>query len=143
MHFLIMPMIDKRTYTFYSLGRLLFDEALLVAATLWVLPEFGISLPVWLLITLIVSWAVYSFVISNLVTKVIDRTSAVGPETLIGLKCKTTTPLIPDGHVRVGMEIWQAHSVSGDIDTGTEVIIVNINRLSLFVRPSTDSQQIC
>jgi membrane-bound ClpP family serine protease len=133
-----MPLNNKRTYNLYSLGRLVFDEVLLVAVSLWLLPGFGIKIPVWLLIILMVSWAVYSFVISNLVTKVIDRTSVVGPETLIGLKCKTTTPLLPDGQVRVGMELWQAHSIAGDIETGTEVIIVNINRLSLLVRPSKD-----
>ena len=86
-----------------------------------------------------VAWAVYSCLTSRLVAKVIGRAAAVGPETLIGVKCTTTTPLLPDGYVRVGTELWQARSIAGDIETGFEVIIVNINRLTLLVRPSTDT----
>jgi len=134
-----MPVDKKRAYTLYSWGRLLFDEVILAAVSLWLLPRFGINIPVWLLIVLMVSWAVYSCVISSLVAKVIGRAPSVGSETLIGFKGTTTTPLLPDGHVRVGMELWQARSIAGDIETGAEVIIVNINRLTLLVRPSTDT----
>jgi len=129
----------KRTYTLYSLGRLLFDEAALVAVVLLLLPRFGINIPVWLLIVFMVAWAVYSCLTSSLVAKVIGRAAAVGTEALIGVKCTTTTPLLPDGYVRVGAELWQARSITGDIETGAEVIIVNINRLTLLVRPSTDT----
>ena len=129
----------KRAYTLYSLGRLLFDEAALVAVVLWLLPRFGINIPIWLIIVFMVSWAVYSYLTSSLVAKVIGGAAAVGPETLIGIKCTTTKPLLPDGYVRVGTELWQARSIAGDIETGTEVIIVNINRLTLLVRPSTDT----
>ena len=129
----------KRAYTLYSLGRLLFDEAALVAVVLWLLPGFGINIPLWFLIVFMVIWAVYSYLTSKLVAKVIGRAAAVGPETLIGVKCTTTTPLLPNGYVRVGTELWQARSIVGDIETGTEVIIVNINRLTLIVRPSIDT----
>ncbi len=129
----------KRTYTLYSLGRLLFDEAALVAVVLWLLPRFGINVPVWLLIVFVVAWAIYSCLTSRLVERVIGRAAAVGPEVLIGVKCTTTTPLLPDGYVRVGTELWQARSMTGDIETGAEVIIANINRLTLLVRPSTDT----
>ncbi len=136
---MIMPVDKKRAYTLYSWGRLLFDETILAAVSLWLLPRFGINIPVWLLIVLMVSWAVYSCVISSLVAKVIGRAATVGPEILIGFKGTTTTPLLPNGHVRVGTELWQARSIVGDIETGAEVIIVNINRLTLLVRPSTDT----
>ena len=46
-------MDKKRAYTLYSLVRLLFDEAILAAIVLWLLPAFGIRIPVWLLIVLI------------------------------------------------------------------------------------------
>ncbi len=90
-----------------------------------------------------VSWAVYSCVISSLVAKVIGRAAAVGPEILIGFKGTTTTPLLPDGHVRVGTELWRAYSIAGNIDVGAEVVIVGINRLTLLVRTSTDTLDEC
>ena len=129
----------KRAYTLYSLVRLLFDEAILAVVLLWILPGFGINIPVWLLIVLMVAWAIYSCLTSSLVAKVIGRAAAVGPEALIGVKGTTTTPLSPDGYVRVGTELWQAHSMAGDIETGAEVVIVGINRLTLLVKPSTDT----
>jgi len=129
----------KRAYTLYSLVRLLFDEAVLAAVVLWLLPGFGINFPVWLLIVFMVAWAVYSYFTSRLVEKLIGRAAAIGPEALIGVKCITTTPLFPDGYVRVGTELWRAHSIAGDIETGAEVLIVGINRLTLVVKPSTDT----
>ena len=137
---MIMPADKKkRAYTLYSLVRLLFDEAVLAALVLWLLPRFGINISIWLLIVFMAAWAVYSCLTSMPVGRVIARASAVGPEAPIGVKCTTTTRLLPDGYVRVGTELWRARSVSGDIDIEAEVVIVGIKRLTLFVKPSTDT----
>lgn len=129
----------KRTYALYSLGRLLFEEAALVAVVLWLLPGFGINIPIWLLIVFMVTWAVYSCLTSRLVAKVIGKAAAVGSEALIGVKCTATKPLTPDGYVRVGTELWRARSMTGNIEAGAEVVIIGINRLTLLVKPSADS----
>ena len=129
----------KRAYALYSLGRTLFEEAALAAVALWLLPGVGINFPLWLLILFMVAWAVYSCFTSRLVGKLIGRAAAVGPEALIGIKCTTTTRLFPDGYVRVGAELWRARSTAEDIEFGTEVVIVAINRLTLLVEPSTDT----
>jgi membrane protein implicated in regulation of membrane protease activity len=129
----------KRAYTLYSLGRLLFEEAALIAVVLWLLPGFGINFPVWLLIVFMVAWAVYSCLTSRLVGKVIGKVAAVGPEALISVKCATTTPLLPGGYVRVGTELWRARSVAGNIEIGAKVVIVGIKRLTLLVKLSTDT----
>lgn len=129
-------MDKKRAYTLYSLVRLLFDEAILAAIVLWLLPAFGIRIPVWLLIVLMVVWVLYSYLTSGLVGKVIGRAAAVGPEALIGVKGTTTTPLAANGYVRVGTELWQARSIAGDIESGVKVVIVGIDRLTLLVKPS-------
>ncbi len=126
----------KRAYTLYSISRTIFEEAALAAVVLWLLPWFGINIPVWLLIVFMVAWAVYSCFISSLVEKVTDKAAAVGGGALIGIKCTTTTPLHPDGYVRVGNELWLAHSMSGDIDVEAEVVVVSIKRLTLLVKPS-------
>ena len=135
-----MP-VDKKikAYTLYSFVRFLVEEVILVVTLSWFLPRVGINIPLWLIIVLMEAWAAYSYLTSRLAAKVIGREVTVGAETLIGVKCTTTTPLLPDGYVRVGNELWQARSMAGDIETGAEVIIVNINRLTLIVKPSTDT----
>jgi membrane-bound ClpP family serine protease len=128
---------QKRAYTIYSLVRTLFEEAVLAAVVLWLLPSFGINIPVWLLIVFMLAWSVYSYFTSRLVGKVMGRAPAVGTETLIGIKCRTTTPLLPDGYVRVGTELWQAHSITGDIENGAEAVVVDIKGLTLLIKLST------
>ena len=134
---MIMPVDKKkRAYILYSLVRALFDEAALAAIVLWLLPRFGINIPVWLLIVFMVAWAVYSYLTSRLGEKVMGRPAAVGREALIGIKCTTATRLFPDGYVRVGAELWRARSTAEDIEFGTEVVIVDIKGLTVFVIPS-------
>ena len=134
-----MP-VDKKikAYTLYSFVRFLVEEVILVVTLSWFLPGVGINIPLWLIIVLMEAWAAYSYLTSKLVAKVIDRPAAIGAETLIGIKCTTTTPLLPDGYVRIGTELWQARSIAEDIETGVEVVIVNINKLTLIVKPSND-----
>jgi membrane-bound ClpP family serine protease len=135
-----MP-VDKKikAYTLYSFVRFLVEEVILAVTLSFLLPRFGINIPLWLLIVFMEAWAFYSYLTSKLVAKAINRPAAVGTEALVGIKGTTTTLLSPDGCVRVGSELWQAHSMAGDIETGVEVIIVNINRLTLLVRPSVDT----
>ena len=135
-----MP-VDKKikAYTLYSFVRFLVEEVILAVTLSWFLPRFGINIPLWLLITLMEAWAIYSYLTSKLVAKAINRPTAVGPEALVGIKGITTTLLSPDGCVRVGSELWQAHSMAGDIETGAEVVITGIHRLTLFVKPSIDT----
>ena len=135
-----MP-VDKKikAYTLYSFIRFLVEEVILAVTLSWFLPRLGINIPLWLIIVLMEAWAIYSYLTSKLVAKVIDRPAAVGPEALLGVKGITTTLLSPDGCVRVGSELWQAHSMAGDIETGTEVVILGVDRLTLLVKPTTDT----
>lgn len=123
----------KRAYALYSLITTLFEEAVLTTVVLLVLPRFGISIPVWLLLLVIVAWAAYSFTTFRLGERVIAKTPVVSAEALFGVKGMTTTQLSPEGYVRVGAELWRARSVSEDIDESTEVTIIDMQRLTLFV----------
>jgi hypothetical protein len=51
----------RRGYTLYSLVTTLIEEAALAAVVLWVLPHFGIKIPLWLLIVLMIAWGIYSY----------------------------------------------------------------------------------
>jgi membrane-bound ClpP family serine protease len=127
-----------KAYTLYSFVRFLVEEVILAVILCWFLPRFGINIPLWLLIVLMEVWAMYSYLTSKLAVKAINRPAVVGTEALVGIKGTTTTLLSPDGYVRVGAELWQAHSIAGDIETGVEVVITGIHRLTILVKPSID-----
>ncbi len=131
----------RRGYTLYSLVTTLIEEAALAAVVLWVLPHFGIKIPLWLLIVLVMAWGIYSYLSFRLGKKALSKAPAVGTEAMIGLRCKATTPLSPSGYVLVGSELWAAHSVAGNVSPGTEMVITEIKGLTVFVRPlsSVDS----
>jgi NfeD-like C-terminal, partner-binding len=54
----------------------------------------------------------------------------------VGIKCRTTTPLSPQGYVLAGSELWRAHSIHGDVNAEVEVVTVDVKGLTLIVKPS-------
>jgi membrane-bound serine protease (ClpP class) len=56
-----------------------------------------------------------------------------GPESLIGSLATASTPLTPEGEVRVGGVIWRAKSVSGNVGAGEQVRVVSREGLTLVV----------
>ena len=128
---------ETRAYTLYNLVTTAIQEAAVAAAAFLLLPRFGITIPLWLLVAIMVAWAVYSYFSFMWGKEAIGRAPAVGPETLVGLKCRTMETLSPYGYVRVGPELWRARSIAGNIDPGTEVVIVDVKGLTLVVKPLT------
>lgn len=61
------------------------------------------------------------------------RKALTGLEAMTGLTGVALDPLEPDGRVRVQGEIWNASSVSGNIDKGEAVRINAIKKLMLYV----------
>jgi membrane-bound ClpP family serine protease len=124
---------QQREYLIYTVVTTIIEEAVLAAVVLLVLPRFGLSIPVWLLVILMAAWAVHSYIMYRLGAKVIARKPVVGAETLIGARAKTTTPLTPEGYLRIGAELWRARSITGHVDEGCEVTIREIRGLTLLV----------
>ena len=121
-----------RKYAIYSLITTLAEEAALVAAVFWLLPRFGINIPLWGLSLMVAALGVYSYITYRLGRKVLDKEATIPPE--VGSRGRTTTPLSPKGYVRVSGELWQASS-SSFIDAGREVAVVGIDRMTLVVSP--------
>jgi membrane protein implicated in regulation of membrane protease activity len=130
---------NKGSFALFCLITSVIEEAVLVAVLLWVLPLFGIRIPIWLLIGLVLAWAGWSYLTYRLGQSAIGKTPAVGSETMIGTICQTTTPLCPVGYVQVGTELWRACSVCGDIGAGAELVIIGIKGLTLFVSLPSDA----
>ena len=124
---------NKASFALFCLVTTIIEEAVLVAVLLWFLPHFGISIPIWLFAVLVSAWAGWSYLTYRMGRSAMSKTPAVGPEAMIGTICRSITPLCPKGQVQAGTELWRACSISGDIDTGVEVVIVGIKELTLFV----------
>ena len=135
----MLPGKNKRSFELFCLVTTIIEELVLVAVLLWLLPQFGINIPIWLFIALVLTWAGWSYLTYRLGKSAIGRPPAVGPEAMVGTICQTTTPLCPKGYVQSGTELWRAYSIAGDIDAGVEVVIVGIKGLTLFVMLSSDT----
>jgi membrane protein implicated in regulation of membrane protease activity len=58
---------------------------------------------------------------------------------LAGTKCTVLEHVTHNsGKVKVGAEIWEARSASGEIPPGTEVVIVSRESFKVHVKPSQD-----
>jgi membrane-bound serine protease (ClpP class) len=110
------------------------EECAIWAVWRWLLPEFGIRLPLSVLISVMAAWAVFSVVLFVFTTRVLKRQTLVGLPTMIGSKGKVASLLAPQGLVRIRGELWGARSDTGDIKVGAEVEVVGEDGLKLLVR---------
>lgn len=109
-------------------------EAALFTIWRWVLPEWGIEIPLAVLISVMVAYAIFAIVDFWFVTLILRRQTVVGLPTMIGSKGKVVSPLAPEGQVIIKGELWGAESIGRNIDSGEEVTVVGQDGLKLIVR---------
>ncbi|MFQ5997010.1 MAG: NfeD family protein [Dehalococcoidales bacterium] len=109
-------------------------EAALFAIWRWVLPEWGIEIPLAVLIGVMVAWAIFAVVDFWFVTRTLKRQTVVGLPTMIGSKGKAASPLTPEGQVSIRGELWGAEAIDGNIGSGEVVTVVGQDGLKLIVR---------
>ena len=100
----------------------------------WVLPEFDIQVPFWVLMAVMTFWAVFAVADFIFVTHILRRQTIVGLPTMEGSKGKVRSPLHPEGQVMIKGELWGAKSIEGDINIGEVVTVVGQDGLQLVVR---------
>jgi len=103
-----------------------------VAVVLWLLPRFGINIPLWGLVFMMLALGAYAFVTYRLGRNALVKKPMISPD--IGSRGRTTTPISPRGYVRVNGELWQASS-SSTIDAGEEIAVVGIEGMTLLISP--------
>ena len=117
-------------------------EGAFVVIWRWVLPEFGVELPLAVLIAVMAAYAVFAVVDFWFVTRILKRQAVVGLPTMVGSKGKVASPLAPEGLVRIKSELWGAESEEGNIKKGEEVMVVEQDGLKLIVRKSNPDKAI-
>ena len=120
-------------YTVSTIVTALMGAVAIVAIVLWLLPRWGINIPIWGFILLMVAYVAYQVVTYRMGKRALDRKPVVCPEAIVDRSGKATTSLAPNGYVQVEGELWRALSTGPNIDEGEEIIVVGMKGLTLFV----------
>jgi len=112
----------------------LVGEAAFYVIWRWVLPEFDIQVPFWVLMAVMIFWAVFAVADFIFVTHILRRQTIVGLPTMAGSRGRVKSPLNPEGQVMIKGELWGAKSIEGDINIGEVVTVVGQDGLQLVVR---------
>ncbi|MGM0686978.1 MAG: NfeD family protein [Promethearchaeati archaeon] len=112
---------------------LLLDEILIAGGVIFVLWKLGVPIPFWVYILAGVAcaaayWLLYRIVLDQ------GKKSPVGHDGMIGLTGTTITSLNPEGLVRVQGETWKAASRCGVVVEEAEVLIEDLQGLTLIVK---------
>jgi membrane-bound ClpP family serine protease len=110
------------------------EEVAIVVIWRWLLPEFGIRLPLAALITIMIAWAAFSVALFTFTTRTLKKQTVVGLPTMIGSKGKVASSLAPAGMVKIRGELWEATAEEGNINADAEIEVVGENGLKLIVR---------
>ncbi len=113
----------------------LVDEAILLVLILWVLPLFGIKLP---LVAIILLAGIF-FGLGVLIYFFMSKKPTLGFESQIGVKGIAVTRIDRKGTVKIGRELWAVRSAGSTIDAGTSIVVVGQSFLILTVRPESPS----
>jgi membrane-bound serine protease (ClpP class) len=115
------------------------EEAALVAAVLWGLPRLGIYVPLWVLIIVMVAWAVCAVIIYRMGSRALRKKPVTGMTAMVGGKARVVTPLAPEGFIRMKGELWRATTADNGIEVGDEVSVVSQDGLKLIVCKNNSS----
>ena len=125
---------SPRWHTVYSIISTVFEEAVIAAFIIWVLPLFGIDIPLWGLITILVGFAIYSYIMYLFGHPTISYKEVSAPESIIGDEGVVNSELKPEGYIKVRGELWKASAGGERLGKGEEVVVTGIEGLKLSVK---------
>lgn len=84
---------------------------------------------------IVAAFLTYEIVTFRLGRRALERKPVIWSEAMVGRCGKTTTSLTPDGYVQVNGELWHAFSSDTNINEGEDIVVVELDRLTLRVAP--------
>ena len=120
-------------YVIFNVATGLLKGVVLAAIVLWLLPLWGINIPIWGLILITIAFLFYEIITFRLGKRALERKPAIWSNAIVGCCGKATTPLTPHGYVQVQGELWHALSSDTDINEGDDIVVVELDRLTLRV----------
>jgi len=127
--------MSKKAYIIFNITTGLLKGAVLLLVILWLLPLWGINIPAWGIILIVIAFLIYEIVTFRLGRRAMERKPAIWSEAIVGHCGKATTPLTPKGYVQVNGELWRAFSSDTNINEGDDIVVVEMDRLTLRVAP--------
>ena len=118
---------------------LLLDEAAVLLVIILALRFFGIRVPLPITILMVLVTGTLVFIIQRAVIGSFHRRQVTGREGMIGLEGIVVAPLTPVGAIAVQGENWRARSVDDNIQVDENVVIIELNGLTLKVKRKGDS----
>ena len=127
--------MSMKRYIIFNIATGLLKGAVLAVIVLWLLPLWGITIPIWGRILIVIAFLCYEIVTFRLGRRAFERKPVIWAEAMVGRCGKATTPLTPRGYVQVDGELWRALSSDTDINEGDDIVVVELDRLTLRVAP--------
>lgn len=107
----------------------LIDDAIIILIIFLMLSLFGIEMPLWLIITLVLVLSPLTFVIY----RTLSKKPLLGFESMIGKSGMTVSPIARKGTIKIGNELWQSETDHEYIEVGVEVIVTGQTGLKLNI----------
>ena len=123
-----------KRFTAYAIVSTLLEEIAIAVIGFWLLPRW-IHIPIWVVILIMVAWAIYNIITYIPSKKALDKHIPSPAEAMIGWEGTARTCLDPDGMVQVHGALWKATAKDSVIEDGADIVVVGIERLTLFVAP--------
>jgi membrane protein implicated in regulation of membrane protease activity len=125
--------MSRKTYIIFNIATGFLKVAVLLSIVLWLLPLWRINIPMWGVVLIVAAFLTYEIITFRLGKRGMERRPAIWSEAIVGRCGKATTPLAPDGYVQVNGELWHAFSGDTNINEGDDIVVVELDRLTLRV----------
>jgi membrane protein implicated in regulation of membrane protease activity len=124
---------SARWHTIYSIISTVLEELGIFAFLVWILPLFGVSIPVWGIVLILIVFAIYSYIMYRIGHPTISYIGVNSPEQIIGSIGIVENWLVSKGYVRVRGELWKSISCESNLKKGEEVMITEMDGLTLTI----------
>ncbi|WP_297501162.1 NfeD family protein [Thermococcus sp.] len=113
---------------------LMADEVVVGLFLIWVLPSFGVKVPLWVVAVVIAVLLAKDFrVVPFILRGGLSTRPQIGSESLIGRTAVVVEDLKPEGLVKVDGELWSAVCLNGNAMRGEKVAIVRVRGTRVLV----------
>ena len=107
----------------------LVDEAIIILVLFFVLSQFGIEMPIWLIITLVLIFSAITYVLY----RTLKKNPLLGFDNMIGKSGLVISKITREGTIKIGRELWAAKAEQDNIEKGEEVTVIGQTGLKLTV----------
>jgi membrane-bound ClpP family serine protease len=112
----------------------LIDEMLILGLILWGLPKFGVEIPLPITIVILTGFAIWAVTTYKLGTRILKKKPLAGLTDMTSVEGRVVKSLNPTGLIKIEGEIWNAQSKDGNIENGTDVIVISQDGFRLTVK---------